>query len=258
MNTYPKVKSLPILTAVLGIAALVLRILLYRFGQDAQGLLVDSHILNIAVWAVTAFAAVLVCLIVFQLDGSLKYADNFSASPAAAAGTFALAGGIAVTLLTSLGAWARLEQLRNLAALLAVPSLIWVGICRWRGKRPSFLFHAALCLYLTLYAVSHYQTWSSLPQLQDYLFAVAGAILLTLFAYYQTAFDVGLGKRRMQLGTGLMAAFFCIAAPAGGDDPMLYFSGAFWALTNLCRLVPVPRPRKHSAEPPQEPDNTPA
>ena len=151
-----------------------------------------------------------------------------------------------------------LEQLRNLAALLAVPSLIWVGICRWRGKRPSFLFHAALCLYLTLYAVSHYQTWSSRPQLQDYLFAVAGAILLTLFAYYQTAFDVGLGKRRMQLGTGLMAAFFCIAAPAGGDDLVLYFSGAFWALTNLCRLVPVPRPRKHSAEPPQEPDNTPA
>lgn len=252
MNTNSNVKILPILTAVLGVAALVLRMGLYLLGQDAQGLLHNGHILNTAVWAVTAFAAVLVCITVFQLDGSLKYADNFSPSVTAAVGTFVLAGGICLTLLSSLAVWTRLELLRNLTALLAIPSLIWVGLCRWRGKRPSFLFHAILCLYLTLYAVSHYQTWCSRPQLQDYLFVMSGVILLTLFAYYQTAFDVGLGKRRMQLGTGLLAAFACIAALAQGEDAVLYLSGAVWALTTLCRLTPVPRPRKPAAEPPQD------
>lgn len=263
MNTYPKVKLLPILTGLLGIAALALRLGLYRFAQDARGLLNPGDPLNIALWAVTGFTAVLVCLVTAGLDGSLKYADNFRPSAPAALGCFALAAGTAVTLLLSLPVWTRLEVLRSIAAALAVPALIWVGICRWRGKRPSFLFHTVVCLYLTFHAVSHYQAWSSRPQLQDYLFAMLASVLLTLFAYYQTAFDVGLGKRRMQLATGLLAAFFCIAALAGGEDVLLYLAGALWALTGLCRLVPVPRPRKQPEEPQdpqtqQESGNAPA
>ncbi|MBQ2854860.1 MAG: hypothetical protein IJE81_05250 [Oscillospiraceae bacterium] len=251
MNTYSNLKRLPVFTALMGFAALVLRVLLNFFGQDARGLLNDGHILNIAVWAVTGFTAVLVCLIVSRLDGSLKYADNFSPSVSAAVGIFVLAAGIAVTLLTA-DTWTRLARIRNLAALLTIPALIWVGICRWRGRRPSFLFHALLCLYLTLHSVSHYQAWSSRPQLQDYFFAMAASILMTLFAYYQTAFDVGLGRRRMQLATGLLAAFFCIAALFGGGSAALYLTGAVWTLTNLCRLFPIPKTRKHPVEPPQE------
>lgn len=256
MNIYSNVKKLPVLTVILGLAVMALRLLLYGFCQDGRGLVNDGHILSLLVWGLTSFAAVLTVLFVWQLDGSLKYADNFSPSRVSALGAFALAAGIALTLLSSLLALTGLERLRNLAALIAVPSLIWVGICRWRGKRPSFIFHAAVCLYLTLFAVSHYQTWSSRPQLQDYLFTMGGVILLMLFAYYQTAFDVGLGKRRMQLLTGLMAAFACLAALAQGEDLLLYLTGAVWALTNLCRLVPVPRARKHTPAPTEEPDTT--
>lgn len=245
MKTKLKIKFLPRLVAGLGIAAMLLRTALFLLGEDAKGLLIPGHPLALLVWAVTAAAVVVTALSVQKLDGSPKYADNFSSSTAAAIGAFVLAGGIAVSVISGWYTFLRLEMIRNVCGLLAIPALVWVGLCRREGKRPFFLFHALVCLYLTLFAVSHYQTWSSRPQLQDYFFTMAGSILLTLFAYYQTAFDVGTGKRRMQLATGLLAAFFCIAALAGGEDMPLYLSGAIWALTNLCSLFPVPRRRKN-------------
>lgn len=243
MNVNQKSNALPLMAAGLGSIALLLRLGLYRFGTDEKGLLEDGHILNLLVWAVCAFALAYLCLRIRTLDGSPKYAHNFSPSAPAAAGAFALAGGIAVSLILTPGSSLRLDLLRTVSGLLSIPSLVWVGLCRRKGKRPFFLGHAALCLHLTLYTICHYQIWSSRPQLQDYFFAMAGAIGLTLFSYYQTEFDVGLGKRRMQLGTGLLAAFFCIAALAGGEDLLLYGSGALWALTNLCSLTPVKRRR---------------
>ena len=60
-----------------------------------------------------------------------------------------------------------------------------------------------------------------------------------LFSYYQTAFDVGMGKRRMQLGTGLLTVFACFAAIPGSQTALLYLTGGIWALTNLCALTPA-------------------
>lgn len=259
MNSDLKKQPLPILMAGLGAISLLLRVGLYLFSKDGRGLLITSHPLNILVWVVTAAAALAAILSVGKLDGSRRYADNFGPSNSAALGSFALAVGISATLLTSGFSALRLEQIRNLVGLLAVPSLIRIGLCRRQGKRPFFAFHALVCLYLTLHAVSHYQAWCSRPQLQDYFFSVMGCILLTLFAYYQTAFDVGLGKRRMQLATGLLAGFVCIAALAGGQDMLLYGTGALWALTGLCRLTPVPRKKKApNAEAPKEDSHDPA
>ena len=254
MNKNLNAKSLPVLTAGLGLLALLLRLGLYLLGTDEKGLLIPMHPLDLLTWAVTAVAVLLSLLSVRKLDGSARYYDNFSASTPAAIGTFALAGGIAVSVISSWAVWPRLDLIRNLCGLLAVPSIIWVGLCRWQGKRPSFTFHGVTCLYLTLYAVSHYQTWSSRPQLQDYFFSMAGAVLLTLFAYYQTAFDVGMGKRRMQLVTGLLAAFFCMAAAAAGEDLLLYAGGAVWTLTNLCSLTPVKRRRPNPITEPAKED----
>lgn len=243
MTVNTKFHKLPVLAALLGICAAVLRVLLYLFGTDDKGLLDNGHMLNLLVWALTAFSTAVLCLGVGRLNGSAKYVHNFAPSTPAAIGAFALAGGIAVSVVSAPGFFQKLDMLRNLLGLLAIPALVWVGLCRWQGKRPSFLFHAVVCVFLTLYDISHYRMWSSRPQIQDYFFTMAGAVLLSLFAYYQTAFDVGLGKRRMQLGTGLLAAFFCLAALAGGEDILLYLGGAVWALTNLCSLTPVRRRR---------------
>ena len=255
MKTKLNNKFPPRMITALGIAAMLLRAALFLVGEDAKGLLIPGHPLDLLVWTVTAAAAVVTVLSIWELDGSPKYADNFSPSTSAAIGAFALAGGIAVSVISGWYTFLRLEMIRNVCGLLAVPALIWAGLCRREGKQPFFLSHALVCLYLTLFTVSHYQVWSSRPQLQDYFFTMSGSILLALFAYYQTAFDVGMGKRRMQLGTGLLAAFFCIAALAGGEDMPLYLGGTIWTLTNLCSLFPVPRRRKNPLTPDEKDDS---
>lgn len=245
MKSKFKSKYLPFWAAALGGLALLLRLGFSLLGRDDKGLLMSGHPLNILVWGCTAAAALLVFLSVWPLDGSCRYGDNFSPSTPAAIGAFALAGGIAVSVISGWNFYSRLELIRGICGLVAIPALILAALIRWQGKRPNFLFHAVVCVYLTLFAVSHYPVWSSRPQLQDYIFSTAASLLLALFAYYQTAFDVGMGKRRMQLGSGLLAAFFCLAAVAGGEDVLFYLGGAAWTLTNLCSLFPVPRRRKN-------------
>lgn len=245
MSTKLNIHRLPMAAAGLGFLTLLARIALSLLGEDEKGLLIPGHPLAIGVWGLTAAAAILVLLSVWNLKGSRKYSDNFHPSTAAAIGAFALAGGIAVTVLLNWNTYGRLDLIRNLCGAAAIPALIFAGLYRWQGKRPFFPLHALVCLYLTLYAVSHYQLWSSRPQIHHWFFTMAGSLLLTLFAYYQAAFDASMAKRRLQLATGLLAGFFCIAATANAEDVALYLGGALWALTNLCSLTPVRRRRKN-------------
>jgi len=69
----------------------------------------------------------------------------------------------------------------------------------------------------------------------------AVSALMALFAFYEAAFDVGLGRRRMQLATGLIAAYLGCAALSGSGYLILYFGCAVWALTDLCSLTPKPK-----------------
>lgn len=244
MNTIFHSKKLPVLTAGLGLLALILRLALFRLGRDEKNLLISGHPLGLLVWAVTGAAVLLILFSVWRLYGSSRYDHNFSPSVPAAVGAFALAGGIVVCVAFS-STGQRLDLLRNICGLLAAPALVWAGIRRYQGKRPFFLLHGLACLFLMLYTVSHYQPWSSRPQIQNWFFSMSGMLFLSLFAYYQTAFDVDMGKRRMQLASGLLAVFFCTAAMAGEPDVPLYLGGAVWALTNLCSLTPVRRRRKN-------------
>jgi len=248
MNANPKTPRLPILITGMGLAAMVLRFALYVFATDAKGLLTPWHPLEILLWALTAVAAVILVVQVRKLRGGRKYALNFPASVAAAVGCGIFAAGILLTVLQNRYALSAMDFIRNTAGLLAVPALTALAICRARGKRPYFVFHAVVCLYLALYTISHYRTWSSCPQLQDAFFPMMGCILLLLFAYHQTAFDVGMGKRQMQIGFGLLAVFACFAAVPGNADSLLYITGAEWAATNLCALKPV-TPREETPPP---------
>ena len=239
---------LPHTFAALGIAAAAARLGLMQFGVDGKGLLILWHPLDLLVWAVTAAAVILVVLTFRKLDGSNLYADNFGPDAPAAIGCTALMGGIAAVVSVAPNSFIRLEVIRMYLGLLALPALLWVGVCRIRGKQPSFLLQGTVCLYLVIHTVSHYQGWCARPLMHSFLFPMAASICLTLFAYYQTAFDVGLGNRRMQLGVGLLGSFFCLAAAAGGEDLMLYLGGAVWMLTNLANLTPVPKKEEPAAK----------
>ena len=241
-------KHIPMIPTLLGLFALLFRLGLFRLGVDEKGLLIPGHFLSILTWIFTAAAIVPVLAFVLSDRGSVKYADNFAPSAAAAYGAFAMAAAIAVSVFCGWGT-ARMDLVRNLCGILAVPALVAAGLHRLQGKQPFFGLHGITCLYLALRALSNYRGWSSLPEIHDYFFVVLASVLLALFAYYQTAFDAGLGSRRMQLATGLLAGFFCIAAMANGQDIPLYLSGAVWTLTNLCSLIPVRRRRNPLSDP---------
>ena len=245
MNMKINFKSLPVLSLGLGLLTCVIRVALLTLGRDGKGLLTVWHPLNVLAWAVTAVAVALVILGVWKLDGSRKYEHNFAPSLAAALGCCLLAGGIAASVVSGLGSWTRMTGICSLCGLLTVPALALAGLNRKQGKRPFFGFHAIVWLYLALCAVSRYQIWSSRPQMQNWFFNMAALLMLTVFAYYQTAFDENMGNRRMLLGSGLLAAFFCVAAMANGEDVLLYLTGAVWAVTNLCSLTPVKRRRRN-------------
>lgn len=245
MKTFLKPKNLPLLTVVLGFMGFGLRWLLYMVSVDVKNLLPMNHPLEIALWLVTAAALALIAAGVWKLDGSRRYGDNFKASPAAGMGHLAAAAGILLTALFSpestqgalYGLWKGL-------GFLAAAALAVAGVCRAQGKRPQFLTHMTACVFLLIHLVGNYRHWSGNPQLQDYVFDLFGCVALMLFAYYEASFDVGAGKRRMQLAAGLAAVYLGCVALSGSQYPLLYLGGAVWAVTDLCTLNPVPRREK--------------
>lgn len=251
MKTMLKSNLLTFVTLGAGAAAAVLRWLLYALTVDEKNLLPVLHPLEIGLWVLTLAAAAFVIARVRILDGSNRYVDNFSPSLLSMLGAFVMAAGIVITVLTVEPTFeGPVSLLWKITGFLSAPALAAVGFSRKVGKRPLFLCHFVVCVYFVLHMVNRYQSWSGNPQLQDYFYSLGGSILLILFAFYQTAFDVGSGKRRMQLATGLLAAFFCMAALPQAQTGALYLTGAVWTLTNLCTQTPVPRKKPQSAPEP--------
>lgn len=242
MKKTNKTESLPLLVLVLGGAAAAVRGLLYLTAVDDKGLLTRGHGLQWLLWILCA-AAVAAVLPVARLKGSNRYTDNFAPGNAAAAGCFAMAAGIVLTLLSG-NAMTRtlLVQLWYISGVLSAAGLVWAGLSRWKGAQPFVLTFAVLCLFLALHMVSRYQPWSGNPQAQDWIFSLLGAVGLTLCAYGHSAFCADKGKRRSFLATGLLTVFACCAALPHTEYFWLYLGGGIWAYTGLCRVTPEPAP----------------
>ncbi len=237
MKIMEKPKYLPLLCAVLGVAGLTVRRGLYAVAVDQRGLLTAHHPLEIALWLLTAAVLALIVSAVWKQKGSNRYIDNFGPSAPAAAGQVLAAAGIALTVIGgSPKMTGLLGTLWTVLGLASVPCLALAGFARLKGRRPFFLLHMIPCLFLAFHIVDNYRSWSGDPQLQDYLFALLGFMALTFFAFYNAAFDVGSGRRRMQLGMGLAAVYLCFVDLAQADCPWLDLGGIAWAATGLCAL----------------------
>ncbi len=242
MNKQSKRGLLFLAVWALAILAAFLRRGLYLHAVDARGLLISRHPLEIALWAVVLAGVAVIIGIVWKLDGSNAYEENFDASASAALGYFLLAYVIGMmVLLNNFQGTDQIARLQRILGAIAVPGLVWGGIRRIRGKMPFFGIHVVLCLFLLLYLISWYQLWSGNPQLQDYVFDLLAAVALILFSYQCAAFEAGVGKRNMQLGFGLTAILFCGAALGRTEMTGLFAAGMVWAVTDLCRLAPPPK-----------------
>lgn len=237
-----KPENLPAVTAGMGLLGLLLRKLLYTVAVDEKGLLIPYHVFELLVWIVTAAAAVLIVARVWNLTGSNRYVDNFRPSLVAGIGHVLGAAGIGLTAAVgSVDFPGLLGTLWKVCGLLCVPAMILAGFRRNQGRRPSFLCHMAVCVFLLLHLVGNYRGWSGNPQLMDYVFDLLAGAALMLFAYYETAFDVGSGRRRRHLVTGLLGAYLSFVALSGTEYALLYLGCGLWALSDLCTLRPLRR-----------------
>lgn len=244
MRSLPKYIHLPILAAATGAVGAFLRFFLYRTGFDEKGLLTARSPLHIACWVLAAAAAVCFALSVRKLDGSARYRNNFHASRVCGLGDLC-AGALllAASFLVMKDAQDRMEYARAFLGCLAACCLAVTGWCRMAGKRPFFAFHALVCVFFAVDMICRYRVWSGNPQLEDYCFHLLACVFLTLAAYHRTAFDAGMGSRRMSLFATLMAMMLCLLSLVGPDNSLFYLGGAVWAAANLCRLEPVLKPQ---------------
>lgn len=235
-----KSHSLLLPAAGLGALGLVLGRLLYALALDSRGLLVRSHPLAYLLCLLIPAALVLVVSGVRKCTGSQEYPANFGPSPQAALGHALAAIAIALTVLTadaaSLGGPGALWRILGILATLG---LLPAAGYRFRGKQPSFVCYLVLCLFLLSHLISNYRQWCADPQILDYLFELLGVGAWMLFSYYCACFCVGLGKRRMQLATGLLTVVFCLTNLGTGGNLLLSLGGVAFSTTNLCHPVPT-------------------
>ena len=230
-----------ILSAVVtaaGAAAAALRLYLDAAARDNKGLLVPAHPAELVLWLLTAAVVIFVMISVRKERISPRYTRSFPACTLGFGGCLIFAAGTLLHVIASRNHTDVVELVGNLLGLLAVPSLTAMGICRKLGKRPHFFFPGLVCLWLVVFAILRYQSWSGTPQFLNSVFSMAASLLLMAFAYQHTAFTVNMGSRRTLLISGLLSAFCCFAAAGTGEARIFYLAGGVWAVSNLCDLSP--------------------
>lgn len=241
MNNLLKINRLPYLVLGCGLLGFLLRYALYATAVDDHGLMLPGHYLHILIWGFSLLVAAVLLCVVRTLDGNNRYEDNFPASVLGGIGSIAAGLCLILTVTKNLVGFPYLDNLTKVWVILGLFSsvcLFAAGIFRIQGKRPFFGFHGVVCVFFALHLANQYRVWSGSPQTSDFIFQLLACIFFTLSAYYQAAFDVGMGQRRHQLFIGMMGTFLSCLALVKADAPLLYLGFGLWTLTNLCALNP--------------------
>ncbi len=255
MNKILKPKFLPLIVAIAGLLGMLLRIWTIGHGADSDGLYERHTLAWVLIWIVTALTLGLVVMITHRLKNPGRYADNFPPSPISAFGCLLAAVGVmlsALELVTTPGDTLALTA--GIFGIAAGCGLVVVGICRFRGQKPHFLCHGAVCLFLALKVFYQCKLWSNEPQLGVFLFPFLALICAMLAAYQLAAYDVDLGKRRASLFWSLSGAYFSLLALPGSEDGLLFVGIALWLIANLCSLRPLNKRRSQPEEAPDTPE----
>ena len=240
MIEFMKDRLYQVLAVFTGIAAFVLRKSLYLTAVDAKGLFrpFSAPAVALLVMTVLVLLALPAALSREKLHSSYETL-SWSGLPAAL-GHWAAAVGLLMTLrLGPVVDAGKMSGLWTVLGCAAVVCLFLAGGMRLLKKKPFFLLHVVFCVFLLLHLVIHTRSWSAIPQTQEYLFALLGAVALAMFSYYTAALEAGCGNSRLLLGTGLAAVYFCLAELAASGYPGLYLGGMLWALTGLCGMKPA-------------------
>lgn len=242
MTARKNLRAVPTGILLLGLGAMGLRFALNYFFLDPQnGLVPSMHPLTVTAGVLLAAALVLGVWGSKAIDQVEGYEANFPPSVELLLGHTLAAAGILATVLTSqVNVGGSLALVWKLLAFASVPCLVAAGVLGLRGQKPQFLCHLVPALFLLFHAVSNYQTWSSEPQIVNYVCQLLGLVFLMLFAFYHSAFDAGLEWRQRLTFSAYAAACLSLAAIPGSSYPWLYLGCGLWALLDR----PVPQIRR--------------
>lgn len=228
-----------------GVIAFACRLWLFSMGRDALSLLYEGTFPDIMSWIIVAITLALLGFGSWYLKGEKKYPENFSASPI---GAIAMGlTGICFVFSSVMGfidAKSSLDTIGCILGLLSAGALFLLAWHRFKGLRPNILLHCLVCVYLMVYLVSHYQGWSSDPQLQTYAFELFAIVFTMLGCYQRAAFDIDQGDRRAYSFFSLAALFFSLATLPGCEDPVFFMGCAVWMFFTPCRMT-LPEPKEN-------------
>lgn len=236
MKNLFKPTILPLFTLCAGVLGFLLRIWLYATGVDEKGLIITSHPANALIFILTALVIAVLFLCTRSLNAKHSYSELFPGSKTGAAGCFAAAAGILVT--DTVEIFLKRDPITTATLILglaAAACLLFLGFCRLKQLRPSFLFHTVVTVYMMLHPLSQYRLWSSDPQLQNYCFQLLASVFLLLACYHRTALDVKGGNCKWYALYNQAALFFCCLSLNTGSW-LFYLTMAVWTATNLCSL----------------------
>ena len=243
MKQLLKPNILPWFTLGVGAQGLLLRIWLLTGGIDEKGLLVTGHPANVLLFILTAFTLAVLFLCVRPLGPATSYSQLFPFSLPALIGNGIAAAGMAIVAIRQLaGSEDTFSLLSGIVGLVAASSLAYLGWCRLKQLRPSFVFHGVVTGYLMLYTITQYRGWGSETQVSLYFIPLLACICLMLSAYHRTALDANTGKRIWYVLFNQAALFFCIAS-LWGKEWLFYGVMAVWTCTNLCSLPSGKQPK---------------
>lgn len=249
-------KLLPYLTLIAGGVCFILRLFLLHFGVDEKGLLNESNPLNILLYIISAlFLAALVMCILPLKGGTSRYHRLFPKSIFSAFGCLFAATGALVTYASQvLSQMGTMSVITLLLAFMVAVCFGFLGIARQKGKRPHYLLHAGIALFLMFHLICQYQVWSPEPQLHLYFFQLLASVFLLLTAYQAVCLDIHKGDRRWYALCNQASLFFCLLSLTD-SNPIFYLGMGAWAATNLCSLH-ISRRFREEGEEGKEPSET--
>ncbi len=236
-------KLLPLTVLGAGMVGMLLRLWYLLGGIDAAGLPIEGHIADILLTVLTVAVVAVIFLATWRLSQASKYSFNFPPSLAGCIGAIAAAVGAVWQAISVFPGGDWLSVITGVLGLLAAVCLVFLGLYRLKGLRPTVLFHFTVCLFFALCLILQYRQWSGVAMIQSYSYPLLATVCLMLSCYQDAMFAASTGARRTHAFFHLAALYFCCISLVGDHSPFLYLTASVWMFTDLCRLTPMPRQR---------------
>ena len=232
-------KHLPRYVLAAGALGLLLRLWLLS-STDEHGFLNANPVATVLLVVLAVGVPAVLFYLTRGLTEAKKYSFNFPPSPIAAIGTGLAALSIGIHSIVSLpGSLGTIDILSGILGILSAAALGLAGWSRFQGRRPNFLLHGVVDIYLMLRLICQYRHWSADPQMLDYCFQILATVGLLMAVYHRSAFDAGEGKRSSYAFFCLTTAFSCCLSLVGWEDILYYLGIGAWMITDLCNLTPL-------------------